>query len=48
MFLICAIPDVNGHPKHDNPFGKAMEKDATISLITQQKWHLLARLVIHT
>jgi len=37
VFFICAIPDANGRPKHDNPFGKAMEKDATIPLITQQK-----------
>jgi hypothetical protein len=39
VFFTGAIPDVNGRPKHDNPFGKAMEKDAMIPLITQQKQH---------
>jgi hypothetical protein len=33
------MPVVNGHPKYDNPLGKAMEKDAMIPLITQQKQH---------
>lgn len=32
--LIFSIPDVNGRPKHDNPFGKAMEKDVMLPLAT--------------
>lgn len=32
MSIICAIPDVNGRPKHDNPFGKATEKDVMFPL----------------
>jgi hypothetical protein len=33
MFIMYAIPVVNGRPKHDNPFGKAKERNAHFNII---------------
>jgi hypothetical protein len=41
MFNICAIPDVNGRPKHDNPFGKAKKKNAHFNIIRKSNVSLL-------
>jgi hypothetical protein len=35
MFIIYTIPDVNGRPKHDNPFGKAKEKDVHFTCLSR-------------